>query len=108
MVITYTSTQFSDYLKAEGVVHEYTVPKTPEQNGVAERQNRTLIEMTRSMLGGSNLPQCLWAETLSSATYLRNRSPTKAIVGMTPYEAFHSKKLDVSIWLCQLRTCTKR
>ncbi len=50
----YTSTQFSDYLKAEGVVHEYTVPKTLEQNGVAERRNRTLIEMTRSMLAGSN------------------------------------------------------
>ncbi len=89
----YTSGQFSDYLKAEGVVHQYTVPKTPEQNGVAERQNRTLIEMTRSTLAGSNLPQHLWAETLSTATYLRNRSPTKVVIGRTPYEG---EKPDVS------------
>ena len=45
-----TSTKFEDYLKAEGVHHERTVPKTPEQNGVAERLNRTLVEMTRSIL----------------------------------------------------------
>ena len=91
----YTSGQFVEYLKSEGIRHELTVPKTPQQNGVAERLNRTLIEMTRAMLSGSNLPQNLWAETLSTAVYLRNHSPTKAVKGMTPFEALHGKRPDV-------------
>ena len=74
---------------SEGIRHELTVPKSPQQNGVAERLNRTLVETTRSMLAGSGLPQKLWAETLSTAVYLRNRSPTKAVDRMTPFEAFH-------------------
>lgn len=88
----YTSGEFAEYLKAEGIRHELTVPKSPQQNGVAERINRTLVEMTRSMLAGSGLPQKFWAETLSTAVYLRNRSPTKAVKGMTPFESFHGKK----------------
>ena len=49
------SNKFQDYLKA-GVKHELTVPKTPEQNGVAERQNRTLVESVRAMLTQAKLP----------------------------------------------------
>ena len=73
----YTSGEFAKYLKSEGICHEMTVLKSLQQNGVAEHLNRTLVEMTRSMLAGSGLPQNLWAETLSTAVYLRNRSPTK-------------------------------
>ena len=91
----YTSGEFVQYLRSEGIRHERTVPKSPQQNGVAERLNRTLVEMTRSMLSGSSLPQKLWAEALSTAVYLRNRSPTKAVERMTPFEAFHGKKPDV-------------
>ena len=74
----YTSKEFENYLKSEGVRHELTVPKTPEQNGVAERLNRTLVEAVRSMLIDANLPHKFWAEALSTAVYLKNRSPTKA------------------------------
>ena len=88
----YTFGEFVEYLRSEGIRHELTVPKSPQQNGVAERLNRTLVEMTRSMLAGSGLPQKLWAETLSTAVYLRNRSPTKAVKEMTPFESFHGKK----------------
>ena len=84
----YTSTEFEDYLREEGVCHERTVPKTPEQNGVAERLNRTLVEMTRAMLIDSKLPHRFWAEALATAAYLRNRCPTKAVNGMTPHEAW--------------------
>ena len=61
--------------------------------------------MTRSMLAGSNLPQKLWAEALSTAVYLRDRCPTRAVRGMTPYEAYHGRKpnvknLRVFAWLC--------
>ena len=84
----YTSKEFENYLKSEGVRHELTVPKTPEQNGVAERLNRTLVEAVRSMLIDANLPHKFWAEALSTAVYLRNRSPAKAVKGMTPFEAW--------------------
>ena len=92
----YTSTEFKEYLETEGVRHELTIPKTPEQNGVAERMNRTLVEAVRSMLIGAKLPKKFWAECLSTAVYLRNRSPSKTVVGMTPFEAWNDYKPDVS------------
>ena len=88
----YTSTEFQNYLKKEGIRHELTVPKTPEQNGVAERMNRTLIEAVRSMLAQAKLPPKFWAETVATATYLGNRSPTTAVAKMTPYEDLTGKK----------------
>ena len=91
----YISNEFKNYLKAEGITHQNTVRKTPEQNGVAERMNRTLQEAMRSMLFESNLPKRFWAEALSTSTYLRNRSPTRAVLEMTPYEAFTNQKPDV-------------
>ena len=91
----YKSKEFEDYLKKEGIKHEFTVPKTPEQNGVAERMNRTLIETVRSMLADSELPKRFWAEALATAVYLRNRSPTTAVKQMTPFEAFTGKKPNV-------------
>ena len=84
----YVSTKFEDYLKSEGIHHERTVPKIPEQNGVAERMNRTLVETMRSMLIYAKLPHAFWAEAISTAVYLRNRSPTKVLEDMTPFEAW--------------------
>ena len=92
----FTSTEFKRYLKGEGIRHELTIPKTPQQNGVAERMNRTLLETVRSMLLGANMPQRFWAEALSTAVYLRNCSPTKAVSNMTPYEAWYGEKPQVT------------
>ena len=72
------------------------MPKTPQQNGVAERLNRTMVETTRSMLIDAKLPYRFWAEALSTAVYLRNRSPIKAVDGITPSEAWTGKKPDVA------------
>lgn len=83
----YTSSEFEDYLSKEGIIHEYTIAKTPQQNGVAERFNRTVIETVRSMLADSKLPQKFWAEALFTAVYLINRSPTTTLQEMAPYEA---------------------
>ena len=63
----YTSVEFTMYLKKEGVHHEFTVPKTPQQNGVAEWMNRTLVEVVRSMLSDAKLPKIFWAEAISTA-----------------------------------------
>ena len=83
----YTSTKFENNLKKGGLRHELTVSKTPEQNGVADQMNRTLVETVRCMLADAKLPQKFWAEALTSAVYLQNRSPTKARDDMTPFEA---------------------
>ena len=91
----FTSSKFEAYLKSEGVRHELTIPKTPEQNGEAEHMNRNLVEATRSMLSNANLPPKFWAEALSTAAYLRNRSPTKVVKGMTPQEAWTGTKPQV-------------
>jgi len=92
----YKSKTFANFLSAEGIRHEYTVPKTPEQNGVSERMNRTLVEAVRSMLSHSELPDKFWAEALSTAVYLRNRSLTRALCNITPYEAYTGVKPNVS------------
>jgi len=61
------------------------MPGTPEQNGVAERHNRTLKDMVRSMMSNSNLPEYLWGEALKTALYILNRVPSKSIP-KTPFE----------------------
>ena len=75
----YTSSQFENYLKAEGIRHELTVPKTPQQNGVAERLNRTLVEMARSMLLDSKLPKKFWGEAISTAVYLKKQNTSQSV-----------------------------
>ena len=91
----FTSDEFEGYLKDNGIKHELTIPKSPQQNGVAERMNRTLVEMVRCMLADAQVPKTFWAEALSTACYIRNRSPTKAVPGQTPYEALYGDKPTV-------------
>ena len=68
----YTSAEYTMYLKKEAVRHEFTVPKTPQQNGVAAQTNRTLVEVVRSMLSDVKLSKRFWAEALSTTMYLHN------------------------------------
>src|SRR6266508_4358749 len=84
------------FAEEEGIIIETTAPYSPSQNGIAERFNRTLLELVRAMLIAKNLPAFLWDEAVSHATYLRNRAPTRALKGITPYEAWTGKKPDVS------------
>ena len=89
---------FKESLKTERVLHERAIPKAPEH---AERLDRTLLETVCSMLIDSKLPHKLWAEVLSTAAYLRNLSPTKALEGTTPYEAWTNKKPSVNHFSCE-------
>ncbi|TQD70770.1 hypothetical protein C1H46_043696 [Malus baccata] len=70
---------FAFYLEQQGIVAQYTTPRTPQQNGVSERRNRTLIGMVRSMMTRSKLPRFLWGEALKTTTYILNRVPCKAV-----------------------------
>ena len=93
----YVSQEFEAYLKSKGIQHQLTVPHSPQQNGVAERMNRTLMESTRSMLAHSGLPDCYWAEAVATAAYLRNRTPTTAFTEKkTPYERWYGRKPNLS------------
>ena len=93
---------FAKFLQEHGIVAQYTMPGSPDQNGVAERRNRTLLDMVRSMLSSSNLPKSLWAEALKTAVYILNRVPTKA-VPKTPFELWKGWKPSLRhmrVWGC--------
>ena len=78
------------------------MPSTPQQNGVAERRNRTLMEMVRSMMSYSSVPISLWGEALKTAMYILNRVPSKA-VPKTPFELWTDRKPSlrhIHIWGC--------
>ncbi|GJW25401.1 reverse transcriptase domain-containing protein [Tanacetum coccineum] len=85
-----------DYYENVGITHEKTVPRTPQQNGVVERRNRTLVEAARTMLIFSKAPLFLWAEAVATACYTQNRSLIHTLHDKTPYELVHDKKLDLS------------
>ena len=92
----YCSKEFESFLKDEGIVHQLTVPYNPAQNGVSERKNRTLVESARSMMSHGKIPVKFWAEAMNTVVYLRNRSPTTSLEGMTSYECLFGQKPDVS------------
>jgi hypothetical protein len=81
---------------SKGIEIEVTAPYSPSQHGVAERFNRTLLELARAMLIAKDLPPFLWDEAVAYANYLRNRAPTRALEGKTPYEAWNNHKPNVS------------
>ena len=88
----YESKEFAEYCKSRRIRRETSVPYTPQQNGVAERMNRTIMEAVRSMLHHAKLPLKFWAEAVSTAVYLRNQSPTVQLKEKTPFECFHKRK----------------
>ena len=72
--------------------------RSPQQNGVVERKNRTLITLTRTMLDEYNTLEALWAEAINTACYASNRLFLQKFLGKTPYELLKGKKLDVSFF----------
>ncbi|GKE57857.1 putative ribonuclease H-like domain-containing protein, partial [Tanacetum coccineum] len=86
----------TDYYKSVGITHEKTVPRIPQQNGVVERRNRTLVEGARTMLIFSKAPLFVWAEAVATACYTQNRSLIHTLPNKTPYELVHGKKSDLS------------
>ena len=83
-------------MKEHGIQHQTTVPYNPEQNGTAERMNRTLLESARSMMFHAGMPKEFWAEAIHTATYVHNHSPTGLLKDVTPFERLFGQKPDVS------------
>lgn len=89
--------EFIKLCQESGIHREVTTPYTPQQNGVAERRNRTLVEMARSMLKEKSLSNKFWAEAIATSTYLQNRLPSKPLEkGVTPLEVWSGKKPSVN------------
>ncbi|KAH9704361.1 Integrase catalytic domain-containing protein [Citrus sinensis] len=94
--LEYCSNEFDEFCKRLGIARHKTVRHTPQQNGLAERLNRTLIEKVRCMLLSSNLFKFFWAEAAVTAAYLINRSPSSALEFKTPQEVWSGKPPDLS------------
>ncbi|MCR9067182.1 MAG: hypothetical protein NXI00_24665 [Cytophagales bacterium] len=92
----YTSKHFENLLKTSGVTHIITTPYSPQQNGIAERLNRTLMVKARSMLFQHRLPLEFWAEAVNTANFLRNYSVCST-TEKTPFELLYGRKPDYSI-----------
>ncbi|GKA26197.1 retrovirus-related pol polyprotein from transposon TNT 1-94 [Tanacetum coccineum] len=87
-----------EYYKKVCIYHETSVARSPQQNGVVERRNRTLIEVARTMLIYAKAPLFLWAEAVATTCYTQNRSIVRLRHGKTPYELLHDKLPDLSFF----------
>ncbi|KAL4387066.1 hypothetical protein GQ457_09G030440 [Hibiscus cannabinus] len=87
----YVTNDFNDFCRDFGILHQLTVPRTPQQNGVCERRNRTVLEMAFE----KHLPKLFWEEVVATAVYLLNRLATKVVDGKTPFEAWSGSKPSV-------------
>ena len=83
---------FMNCCRSHGIVQLFIVAHTPQQNGVAEQKNNTLVECARSMLQGKGLSNGFWVEAINTNVYLKNKSPTKCLGFKTPFEALYGFK----------------
>lgn len=91
----YVNERFDNFLKETGIARRLTVPYHPQQNGVLERKNRTLMNIARCLLIQANLPDHMWAEAVNTANYLKNRCPTSFLGDRTPYKIWHNYEPEV-------------
>ena len=91
----YNSNAFREYCQNKGIRHRKSTPNTPQQNGIAERKNRSLLNTARSMINAANLDSKFWEEAIATACYLQNRTYHKSIGLSTPYELWYGQKLHI-------------
>ena len=96
----YTSLLFEKYLTDLGIDHQTTAPYTSQQNGVAERTNRTIVETTIALMYSERLPIDLWAEVMDTVVYLKNRSPSRAL--RDQHRSRHSQASDLACHISEL------
>lgn len=92
----YTSHTFKAHLANHGILHQTSCPYTPQQNGVAERKNRHLMEVARSMMFHKNMPRRFWGDAVMTACYLINRIPTKVLDDLSPFEVLNKTKPNIN------------
>ena len=107
------------FFTTHGLIHQTSCPHTPQQNGIAERKNRTLLEIGRALMFEAHVPSYFWPEAIASATYLTNRLPSKALQFKSPLEVLHFYNIVPSfhslpppnLWVCCVcslaKTCSE-
>ncbi|KAK2438598.1 putative mitochondrial protein [Trifolium repens] len=91
----YTSKDFESFCVNHGIKHEVTAPYTPQHNGLAERRNRTILDMARNMIKQKKMPHKFWGEAVNTAVYILNKCPTKRLKLKVPEEAWSGRKPNV-------------
>jgi transposase InsO family protein len=103
----FTSKELGEYFAGNGIKRQLTAAYTPQQNGVVERRNQTVVGMARSLLKAKGVPGEFWGEAVTTAVYLLNRGVTKSVDGKTPFEAWHGREAErqapTRVWLCGTR-----
>ena len=92
----FKNSRIEDHCDEKGIKHEFSAKYTPEQNGVVERKNRTLIEMARTMLSEYNVSDSFWAEAINTACHASNRLYCHRLMKKTPYELLIGRKPNIS------------
>lgn len=98
----YFPIEFSIFCEENGILHQTSAPSTPQQNGLAERKNRTLVEMVNAMLTNAKLSTNLWGEALLTACHVHNRVPSRKLK-ISPYEIWKNRTPNLSylrVWGC--------
>jgi IS30 family transposase len=85
----YFKNMLSQFFLEKGIVHQSSCVDIPQQNGLAERKNKHLLEVARALLFTNQVPKYLWGEAVLTATYLINRMPNKVLSFETPFDVFH-------------------
>jgi len=92
----YNSRDFETYCTSQGIIHEITTPYTPQHNGLVERRNNSLLDMTRSMLKEKKLPHEFLGEIVNIAAYILNRCPTKKLKNQVLEEIWSGRKPSIN------------
>lgn len=92
----YINKRFRSFCSSYGIVQQTSAPYSPQQNGLAERMNRTIVEMARSMVHYMGLDLEWWGEAVNAAVYTINRLPNTARTSVSPFEVFYGKRPDLS------------
>ena len=92
----YVGKLFQEELGKTGTVHLTTAPDTPEQNGLAERMNQTLVNTATAMLIESGLPKSFWSDAMLTAATVIGRTPAASLKGQVPYTVIFNRKVDIS------------
>lgn len=94
----YDNLQFKHFCATTGIVHHFSCPHTPQQNGLAERKHRHIADMGRTLLHTAHMPHTLWAESFCTAVYLINRLPTPVLHGISPYQSLFGHSPDYKMF----------
>jgi transposase InsO family protein len=91
----FMSSDFKEFCDKHGIKREYTIPRTPQQNGVVERQNKTMQQMAKSMMNEKNIGQTYWVEEIHTTVHVLNKSHLRPQSDKTPYELWYGRRASI-------------